>query len=71
MIAIPQHITEQIIGETVADRGISVFRPHKVVDLKPNASDPKFTDVTFDNGHILRARCVVGADGSHSIVRTT
>lgn len=71
MIAIPQHITEQIIGEAVHDRGISVLRPYTVVDLKPNVSDPKFTDVTFDVGHVLRARCVVGADGSHSIVRTT
>ncbi|EIW60470.1 FAD/NAD-P-binding domain-containing protein [Trametes versicolor FP-101664 SS1] len=69
MIAIPQHITEQIIGEAVHDRGISVLRPYTVVDLKPNVSDPKFTDVTFDDGHVLRARCVIGADGSHSIVR--
>ncbi|KAI0775810.1 FAD/NAD-P-binding domain-containing protein [Trametes elegans] len=57
MIAIPQH------------RGIPIYRPHKVVDLKPTPDDPKLTDVTFEDGHILRARCVVGADGSHSIVR--
>ncbi|KAI0637057.1 FAD/NAD-P-binding domain-containing protein [Trametes polyzona] len=69
MTAIPQHITEKIIGDEVERRGIRVYRPHKVVDLKPNAENPLFTDVIFEDGHVLRARCVVGADGSHSIVR--
>ncbi|KAH9854143.1 FAD/NAD-P-binding domain-containing protein [Lenzites betulinus] len=69
MVAIPQHVTEKILGDAVRDRGIPVFRPYKVVDVKPNAGNPKLTDVIFEDGHVLRARCVIGADGSHSLIR--
>lgn len=71
MIAIPQHVSEKILGDAVRDRAIPVFRPHKVVAIRPNASNAKLTDVIFENGHVLRARCVIGADGSQSLVRPT
>ncbi|KAI0781024.1 FAD/NAD-P-binding domain-containing protein [Trametes elegans] len=69
MIAIPQHITEKLLKDTVQERGLHVHRPHKVASVKPNAEQPALTDVTFEDGHVLRARCVVGSDGSHSLVR--
>ena len=38
MIAIPQHVTEKILHDAVHECGIPVHRPHRVVDLKPNAA---------------------------------
>ncbi|KAI0362001.1 FAD/NAD-P-binding domain-containing protein [Trametes cingulata] len=67
--AIPQHVTEKIIGDAIKERGIAVYRPHKVVGLQPNADDNSLTDVIFEDGRVMRARVVVGADGSHSVVR--
>ena len=68
ILGVAQHITEKVIGEVAEERGIKVHRPHKVADMRPNAQDPSFTDVTFEDGHVLRARAVVGADGSRSTV---
>ncbi|CDO70808.1 hypothetical protein BN946_scf184798.g124 [Trametes cinnabarina] len=49
VFAIPQHVTEKILGEAVQDHGLS--------------------NVVFEDGHVLRARVVVGADGARSVVR--
>ncbi|KAI0766116.1 FAD/NAD-P-binding domain-containing protein [Trametes elegans] len=69
LTVIPQHITEKVIEDMARERGTQVFRPHKVVSLRPSSTDPKSTEAVFDDGHVLRARCVVGADGSRSTVR--
>ncbi|KAI1795958.1 FAD/NAD(P)-binding domain-containing protein [Ganoderma leucocontextum] len=69
ILGIPQHVTENILNQAAEDRGISVFRPFKVVSIKPSADDSKLTDVFFDNGRVLRARLVVGADGARSTIR--
>ncbi|KAI0336443.1 FAD/NAD-P-binding domain-containing protein [Cubamyces sp. BRFM 1775] len=69
MIAIPQHITEEILGKAVQDRNIRVHRPHRVARVQPSAENPSLTDVIFEDGHVVRARVVVGADGSHSTIR--
>ncbi|KAI0807303.1 hypothetical protein C8Q74DRAFT_1362825 [Fomes fomentarius] len=58
------HITERALAVQAQERGITVHRPHKVVDLKLNAEDHTLTDVIFDNGHVLRTRFIVGVDGS-------
>ena len=68
VLGIAQHVAEKVIGTVLEEQGIKVYRPHKVTDMKPNVEDPRFTDVTFDDGHVLRARAVVGADGSRSTV---
>lgn len=70
MLGIPQHITEKVLNQAAENRGISVLRPFKVVDMRPSADDSSFTDVIFDDGHVLRARTVVGADGARSTVRS-
>ncbi|KAJ2988245.1 hypothetical protein NUW54_g9173 [Trametes sanguinea] len=67
-IAIPQHITEKILGQAVRDRGVRISRPHKVISVQPDPESPKVSNVIFEDGHILRARVVVGADGARSIV---
>lgn len=69
ILGVPQHVTERILNQTAQDRGISVFRPFKVVSIKPSSDDSKLTNVFFDNGHVLRARVVVGADGARSTIR--
>ena len=68
ILAIAQHVTERILGDAAKERGIHVYRPFKVVDIKPNQEDAAFTDVIFEDGQVVRARCVVGADGSRSTV---
>ena len=68
VLGIAQHIVEQILEEAAKERQIIIHRPFKVTDLKANEQDNNFTDVIFDNGHVLRARCVVGADGARSTV---
>ncbi len=68
ILDIAQHITEKILAAAARERGIKVYRPHKVIDLRPNVDDHTLTDVVFENGHILRTRCVAGADGSRSTV---
>ncbi|KAI0748035.1 FAD/NAD(P)-binding domain-containing protein [Daedaleopsis nitida] len=70
IVGIPQHVTETILYDAAVERGILVHRPYKVVDMKPNAADSSLTDVVFEDGHVLCTRCVVGADGARSTVRT-
>lgn len=70
MLGIPQHVTEMVLNKAAEARGISVLRPFKVVGMRPSSvGDSRCTDVTFDNGQVLRARVVVGADGARSTVR--
>ncbi|KIP09123.1 hypothetical protein PHLGIDRAFT_116686 [Phlebiopsis gigantea 11061_1 CR5-6] len=66
----PQTVVERILGDRAQEEGIQVCRPHKVVNLAPNADDSNITDVFFEDGRVVQARCVVGADGTKSIVRT-
>ncbi|KAH9928522.1 FAD/NAD(P)-binding domain-containing protein [Epithele typhae] len=70
ILGIPQHVSEQILSDAAKERGIIVHRPLRVVDLKPHAHDNTLTDVIFENGETIRARAVVGADGSRSTVRS-
>ncbi|TFK92380.1 FAD/NAD-P-binding domain-containing protein [Polyporus arcularius HHB13444] len=69
ILCVPQHVSEKVIGTVAEERGIQVYRPHRVSDMRPNEQDPSFTDVIFEDGHVLRARAVVGADGSRSAIR--
>lgn len=69
ILGVPQHVTEKILYQTAQNRGIHIHRPFKVVSIKPSADGTKLTNVFFDNGHVLRVRAVVGADGARSTVR--
>ncbi|KAG1894976.1 uncharacterized protein F5891DRAFT_984561 [Suillus fuscotomentosus] len=55
---IPQNVTE------------FVQRPHRVVGMKQNEKDSRITDVSFEDGQVIRARYIIGADGARSIIRT-
>ncbi|KAG1847668.1 hypothetical protein DFJ58DRAFT_730084 [Suillus subalutaceus] len=45
-------------------------RPHRVIGMKQNEKDPYITDVSFEDGQVIRARYIIGADGARSIIRT-
>ncbi|KAG1721686.1 uncharacterized protein EDB91DRAFT_1175846 [Suillus paluster] len=38
--------------------------------MKQNEEDRRVTDVSFEDGQIVRARYIIGADGAHSTIRT-
>ncbi|KAI0950328.1 hypothetical protein AcV7_010449 [Taiwanofungus camphoratus] len=71
VLIIPQATTECILGDRLRKRGVTVLRPYKVVDMKRNDQDAHITDVFFEDGSIIHARCVIGADGAKSTVRRT
>jgi 2-polyprenyl-6-methoxyphenol hydroxylase-like FAD-dependent oxidoreductase len=70
ILFVPQTITESALGERVKEIGIKVHRPAKVVNLVPGELDPTVTDVVFEDGQIVQARYVIGADGTKSVVST-
>ncbi|KAI0695903.1 FAD/NAD(P)-binding domain-containing protein [Cytidiella melzeri] len=66
---LPQFATERVLAKQVAEQGIDVLRPVKAVGLKVNSEDSEFTDVSFEDGRIIQARYVIGADGAKSSIR--
>lgn len=69
VLLLPQHITEDILIQKLANVGVPIFRPHKAVGMRKNSKDSQLVDVSFDNGQSITAQYVVGADGSKSAVR--
>jgi 2-polyprenyl-6-methoxyphenol hydroxylase-like FAD-dependent oxidoreductase len=66
---IPQDVTERILVESLAERGLGVRRGWTVERLTQGA-DGVQADVTTPQGlRTIAARYVIGADGMHSVVR--
>ena len=65
---VTQHIVEGILQARIREEEINVIRPAKVVDLRVNDSDPDYTDVIFEDGQVVEAHYVIGADGARSTV---
>ncbi|KAI9446223.1 FAD/NAD-P-binding domain-containing protein [Lactarius indigo] len=68
-LLIPQHITEEVLGNKLKELGIPVFRPYKAVGMRENSNDSRAVDVSFENGQSITAQYVVGADGAQSAIR--
>jgi 2-polyprenyl-6-methoxyphenol hydroxylase-like FAD-dependent oxidoreductase len=62
-------VTELVLVQKLQSLGIEVQRPHKVVGMKQNKKNPRITDVSFEDGQVILARYIIGADGARSIVR--
>lgn len=65
-LMVSQAVTEQVLLERFVALGGQVLRPRHLVDL---AQDVSGATATLDDGSLLRARYMVGADGMHSTVR--
>ncbi|MEU8152784.1 FAD-dependent oxidoreductase [Micromonospora sp. NPDC048986] len=64
-LLVSQAVTESVLTEKLAERGVQVRRPCQLTGLS-RAGDGMLAQV---DGEALRARFVVGADGLHSTVR--
>ena len=67
MLLVSQYTTERILEKKAVERGIKVERPYRLVGLSD--SEDESIVATFDNGRRVKAKYVIGADGSHSAVR--
>ncbi|KAH7930763.1 FAD/NAD(P)-binding domain-containing protein [Leucogyrophana mollusca] len=69
-VFLPQNITESLLGERLRQLGVNVHRPKRVAGMRRNEEDHLVTDVSFDDGTVIKAKYVIGADGARSVVRT-
>ncbi|KAG2065168.1 FAD/NAD(P)-binding domain-containing protein [Suillus decipiens] len=69
-VFVPQNVTELVLGQKLQSLGVQVQRPHRVIGMKQNEKDSRITDVSFEDGQVIRTRYVIGADGARSTIRT-
>ncbi|KAG1827301.1 uncharacterized protein BJ212DRAFT_1474463 [Suillus subaureus] len=55
----PQNVTELVLGQKLQSLGVQVQRPHRVVGMKQNEKHARITDVSFDDGQVIRARYIM------------
>lgn len=67
-LVLPQTITERILTKKLESLGVNVFRPRTVTGMVINAQDGNVVDVSFDDGQVIQASYVIGADGAKSAV---
>jgi 2-polyprenyl-6-methoxyphenol hydroxylase-like FAD-dependent oxidoreductase len=65
-LMVPQSTTERLLLERLLELGGTVVRPKTLTSV---AQDADGVTATFDDGDVIRARYLVGADGIHSTVR--
>jgi 2-polyprenyl-6-methoxyphenol hydroxylase-like FAD-dependent oxidoreductase len=69
VLTLQQYRTEAILTKRLHDLGGSVQRPYRVTGVSIDG-DSAGVEVDGPDGHaVVRARFVVGADGTHSVVR--
>jgi 2-polyprenyl-6-methoxyphenol hydroxylase-like FAD-dependent oxidoreductase len=67
---VPQNVTELLLVQKLQSLGVRVQRPHKVIGMEQNEKDPYITNVSFEDGQVIKARYIIGADGARSTIRT-
>lgn len=65
-LMVPQATTERLLLDRLIELGGKVIRPKRLASVRQDADG---ATATFDDGDVIRARYVVGADGIHSTVR--
>jgi 2-polyprenyl-6-methoxyphenol hydroxylase-like FAD-dependent oxidoreductase len=65
-LLLPQCDTERLLLDRVVELGGEVLRPNVLTSV---AQDADGVTATFEDGDVIRAAWVVGADGMHSTVR--
>jgi 2-polyprenyl-6-methoxyphenol hydroxylase-like FAD-dependent oxidoreductase len=65
-LMVPQATTERLLLDRLTELGGNVIRPKVLASV---AQDDDGVTAAFEDGDVIRARYVVGADGIHSIVR--
>jgi 2-polyprenyl-6-methoxyphenol hydroxylase-like FAD-dependent oxidoreductase len=65
-LLLPQNDTERLLLERVVELGGEVLRPKVLATLVQDADG---VSATFEDGDVIRAAFIVGADGMHSTVR--
>jgi 2-polyprenyl-6-methoxyphenol hydroxylase-like FAD-dependent oxidoreductase len=66
-LMVPQATTERLLLDRLTELGGTVIRPKALTSVVQDADG---VSATFEDGDVIRARYVVGADGIHSTVRT-
>jgi 2-polyprenyl-6-methoxyphenol hydroxylase-like FAD-dependent oxidoreductase len=67
-LVLPQNTTERVLTEKLESFGVKVFRPHTLMSIQMNSQNVNEVDISFDDGQIIQASYVVGADGARSAV---
>lgn len=67
-VAIPQYVTERILGDELTSRGVRVERGWRLTGFDQDADGVTAT-LSGVGERTVRARYLVGADGAHSTVR--
>jgi 2-polyprenyl-6-methoxyphenol hydroxylase-like FAD-dependent oxidoreductase len=65
-LMVPQATTERLLLDRLTELGGTVIRPKVLTSV---AQDADGATATFEDGDVIRARYIVGADGIHSTVR--
>ncbi|HEY6650589.1 MAG TPA: FAD-dependent oxidoreductase [Mycobacterium sp.] len=65
-LMVPQATTERLLLDRLTELGGAVIRPKTLASVRQDADG---VTAMFDDGDVIRARYVVGADGIHSTVR--
>ena len=65
-LMVPQATTERLLLDRLTELGGTVIRPKTLTSVTQTADG---VTATFEDGDVIRARYVVGADGIHSTVR--
>lgn len=65
-LMVPQATTERLLLDRLSELGGTVIRPKVLTSVTQDADG---ATATFEDGDVIRARYIVGADGIHSTVR--
>jgi 2-polyprenyl-6-methoxyphenol hydroxylase-like FAD-dependent oxidoreductase len=65
-LMVSQEVTERLLLDRLTELGGTVIRPKVLTTVTQDADG---ATATFEDGDVIRARYIVGADGIHSIVR--